>query len=629
MTDSLKTKQIKVKAHHKLVTSDTSFIAYHDTIINIPLRKEYYILEVNRNNVDIYDNIRNSASQHQWSKAINNFIIKAPSKKTREDTIKTYRSELYLLPYKGKIIRRLSIKKINVFGPTIYDSDAPPKNWSQRTGNFLHVNTRDFIIRQNIIFKAGDSLKPEVLADNERILRNLHYLEDARIVITDQSAKGDSVDVVIITKDVWSIAFDFSPSGVNAGYFTLIDNNIFGMGRECDNSILWNTVTVKGNELGYNGYYRFRNLYGSFIDGYFNYNDYFGTKGYHLNLVRHFYTPNTKYAGGLLYENVTAPVHVRITDTFLTQVAYVNSLVWLGRAFPLHSLHPILGRYNIVFSGGLSYINYSERPAVTSNSLYQYHDKTTLLTSVSFSKQGFYKSNLIYGYGRTEDIPYGYIITYNPGLEFDKDYKERFYNSLIIARGSYLGKIGYLYNSVSGGGFMNHGALEQGLISTNFTFFSNLGVIGLFNFRLFITGSYMAGINRFTDEYLTINDPNGIRGFSSDSIRGLQRLNLSLELVSFTPFYLLGFRCAIFAFNDWSFIGNENKNIFECPAYYALGFGFRLRNERLVFKTISIRFAFYPNLPAHAQASFITIAGETTLTPNNFYVKAPGILPFQ
>jgi hypothetical protein len=54
----------------------------------------------------------------------------------------------------------------------------------------------------------------------------------------------------------------------------------------------------------------------------------------------------------------------------------------------------------------------------------------------------------------------------------------------------------------------------------------------------------------------------------------------------------------LFSFFDLGIIGSNKKMIFTQDYYAGLGMGIRIRNENLVFKTILIRLAYYPNHPA-------------------------------
>ncbi len=62
-------------------------------------------------------------------------------------------------------------------------SIIPLLSVSNKTNNLLnktHVNTNERIIRKNLLFSAGDTISPLTLSDNERILRDLPFINDAQ-----------------------------------------------------------------------------------------------------------------------------------------------------------------------------------------------------------------------------------------------------------------------------------------------------------------------------------------------------------------------------------------------------------------------------------------------------------------
>ena len=76
--------------------------------------------------------------------------------------------------------------------------------------NRLHVETRLSVIRRELLFSSGDVLDEEVLAESERKLRRIGIFAEAEISYVD--APGDSVDVVVRTRELWTtsvnIAYD-------------------------------------------------------------------------------------------------------------------------------------------------------------------------------------------------------------------------------------------------------------------------------------------------------------------------------------------------------------------------------------------------------------------------------------
>ncbi len=86
--------------------------------------------------------------------------------------------------------------------------------------NSTHVNTNEKIIRKNLLFAAGDTISPLILSDNERILRQLPYIDDARIIVVPVS--DEEADIIVVTKDVYSIGGSYTYRGLKKGEISAI-----------------------------------------------------------------------------------------------------------------------------------------------------------------------------------------------------------------------------------------------------------------------------------------------------------------------------------------------------------------------------------------------------------------------
>ncbi len=107
------------------------------------------------------------------------------------------RNDLLFMKYKGKSIRNIIIKRLD-FGTPLTDTGRHFKNTFTQLASDFHHKTREDVIRNNLFFKTGDKFIPDLLADNERQLRDLPYLHDAQI--SAKNAGPDSVDITIVTK---------------------------------------------------------------------------------------------------------------------------------------------------------------------------------------------------------------------------------------------------------------------------------------------------------------------------------------------------------------------------------------------------------------------------------------------
>jgi len=140
---------------------------------------------------------------------------------------------------------------------------------------------------------------------------------------------------------------------------------------------------------------------------------------------------------------------------------------------------------------------------------------------------------------------------------------------------------------------------------------------------------FMRGINRFNNEFLSINRENGIRGFSSEMGYGNQRLNMGYELVAFSIANPVGFRIAPYIFYDASVLAQGNDSIFKGSYYHGFGLGCRLRNDNLTFNTLEIRLGVYPNGPEDVSLLGIKFSELERIRFRDFDITAPGVTSFE
>ena len=271
---------------------------------------------------------------------------------------------------------------------------------------------------------------------------------------------------------------------------------------------------------------------------------------------------------------------------------------------------------------------YHERPEVSKDYLYVFHDRLQFIGSAALSNQGFYKSRLVYGFGPTEDIPFGYLVQLTGGFEIN-EFKNRPYFGISVSNGMYVRKRGgYLYSKFETGGYFMNRSVEQGTLSLTTKYFTPLFSYNRFKVRYFINFNYTSGIQRYPEEFVTIQNKEGVFGLTSNILKGTQKMTVNFEAVSFTPYYFLGFRFAIFGFVDMGLVGPAGKWIFDNSLYSGMGIGIRLRNERLVFNTLQLKFAFYPVLPEDSEWHFIQASGEQRLKMDNFYISVPKFIKY-
>jgi hypothetical protein len=595
-----------------------------DTLLYLPFKKE------NGNNLNnktrsFYDSLRIKADNKRFTRELYNVLFRDTTRKV--PVAKTLNLESFKM-FEDKIIRKVTIQRLDVFGPTIEDTALSATGFIKKVGNDLHINTHLRVIRKSLLFMEGDRLNPFLLFDNERLIRNLPYIEDARFLIKESAASSDSVDVVVLVKDVWPIGFGAELTDFQAGSVSLWHTNLLGFGHQFGAKFFWDGR--KNQVFGTSLLYSDANILGSFIRGDLYFADRWDLNTYRLDLNRNFIASDINWAGAATFEKTRSVQDLGMRDTSIEDITldYRNYDLWVGRSFEISSrsgLRP--AKTNLFMAGRFLHINYTESPLTSEDSLYRFQDKTQMLVSLGFSQQGFYRSNLIYSFGQTEDVPFGFLVKFTGGIE-QGQYKYRPYFGLSASGGYNAGRLGYYFGLAEFGSFIYENNLEQGAFHVLLKYFTDLQKINNFQLRHFITAEYMLGINRSFDEYVTLENRNGISGLGSRYLRGDEMKLIKLESDLFTPFQPLGFRFVFFAFADLgtikgSIFPESNNHLFS-----GIGLGLRLRNERLVFNTIQLKFTWYPTVPDEASYHSFIASGEPRLQLQNFFMDKPQIIKY-
>ena len=136
-------------------------------------------------NLLYFDSLKQKASRKPLTKKIYDLVVISPqpveTKKISGSSDESYKQ------YAGRTIKSINIIRMDVFGTNI---NNPASVNSSKTNNLLnntHKNTNERIIRKNMLFSAGDTISPLTLSDNERILRELPFIDDARIIVVPVS----------------------------------------------------------------------------------------------------------------------------------------------------------------------------------------------------------------------------------------------------------------------------------------------------------------------------------------------------------------------------------------------------------------------------------------------------------
>jgi hypothetical protein len=592
----------------------------NDTLLRLPSSLIPNNIYRKDKNLVFFDSLKVKASKNTLTQKLYDLFIVSPDTINKKQITGT--SDANYISHSGKKIRKIDIQRLDVFGANINNPAATNPKKIENILNKTHLNTNESIIRKNLLFSIGDTISPLTLSDNERIIRQLSYIDDARIIVVPVSA--DEADIVVLTKDVYSLGGSYSYEGLKKGSVSLFEKNIFGMGHEFGLEMPFDAEAP--DSPGFGVHYLVDNIGKSFLNLNLFYLDGMEEKTYGFNLSRKLVSSTTNYAGGI---SVMQMYTTEDLDTLPVPEPFKYNFqdYWLARSFLINK--ESVSR--IIIGARYTFNNVFDRPFILPDSYYYLQKNKIYLGSAAFSIQKYYKTNLIYGYGRTEDIPYGGLFRVTFGREYNEfhDFRKRTYLGAEIALGRSSKAFGYFYTSAGLATFLNGNQTEQGLLSLDIKYFSNLLTMGNFRIRNFVYMDYTRGFDRYTNEFLVFDNDNGFSGFKNDSVNGSQRLSVSLESVLFSPVNLYGFRFAFFGFTDFSFLSGTNEIIGKGNTLSGIGLGIRIRNDNLVFNTFQVRFGFFPNPPSFSKINHIIVSGEQLLRPNNFDSGPPSIIPYR
>lgn len=607
---------VSVKKRTILILKDSSFYIDRDTVLILPDSVAMRIRTENQSSAVFYRNLRAKFAQRKVTKELFDLFFSKPKTRSKAPPA-TLPHILKFQEARGKRIKTINIKKLDVFGTSLNDTSRYSDQWLVNVANSIHINTRSHIIRRNIFFEEGGVIDPDDLRDSERFLRSLPYIKDARIIVIEEE-ESDMVEVLIIVKDVWSLSVEFDYSDLQNFDLALIDNNILGLGHELRNEILYDDRDTP--KVGYSGRYRINNIGRSFITAQVEYASSDPLDLMAFKAERQFIRPEIKWAGGVSIGGELREQFLAFPDTtYIFDVGQEYQEYWLGHSVAIKEEQD--ARVNLIFSGLYSYNDFYRRPLATADTNQNFLDRHLIMTSFGITQRAYEKGALIAAFGRTEDIPIGYTAKILIGREINELYDRNYWGAKIEA--GYFNRLGYFRPVIEIGGFLRGPKWEQAQVHFETNYFSNLYRFNRFHFRQFLEIGFTTGINRFTNEYVQINNEDGVRGFRDEFVRGTSKFNFRLETVSFTPYYVLGFRFAVYAFADFAIVNDRKTKLFENTLYQGYGIGVRLRNDNLAINTIQVRLAYYPN-PALGDPAFaLELSGQRSFPIPDLRIDKP------
>ena len=505
----------------------------------------------------------------------------------------------------GKRINSIYIehKHFGTFGfsDTIYKQNALTK-----FANSLHNFTKENTIRKNLFFHENEYMNPLVIAYNEKWLRDLPFIQDARIIAFPLLNDSNSVDLYIVTKDVFPFGASLQFKNIDAYDASATVENINDMGNAF--TIFHNFDANRKDKAGIGVNYTSRNILGSFIDinigantldkNYANYEN--TSSSIYLKGTLPLLNPLSKWTGGFEWSlsNNKNEFPDKWSDSLYSsslqyKLAHFDS--WMG-----YQLFRKPWNYNNDVNRHFVQFRYLQNDFKSRPENYlaqidrNYQNISACLFSYTLFNQKIIRTQYLYGFGRNEDLPSGKSLTITTG-QYKRENTDLPYLGIQLESYKLLNNEGFRHTLVSSGGSY----VDKQLV--DFKFLASVEQISRlhylesgFKYRNILNLSFAETLKNKFNDVLLINSIYGIPQLNKERIKGGTRLSANWESIWYNSKSFYGFRQSLFAFANVTYIRTVGDPIASGDIYSAIGGGSRIRNENLIFGTVEIKGFYFP-----------------------------------
>ena len=536
--------------------------------------------------------------------------------------------------YKGKIINQIQVNSVSYEIP-FNDTMPSSKKIIRAVEEALYNSTTNKTMLKNLFFNTGDTLYPYLIADNEKFLRELAFIQDARIVASIDPADSNGVIMNIEWKDIFPFGGSGNIGSIESFNAEINHNNIFGLGDKIQINALYD---LDRRPLAATGFeYIKRNFMGSFLNLTFGidkikpaFNS--GRREEYARYIKGdlpLVSPYHSFTGGFEFGKYASSntYNTRFPYQHMYKYAYGMMDGWMGINIGagLRVKDNLQTRLRKFISFRAMSKRFSEIPD-TANIKYNIHYSNIDAGLVAFNifKQEYYHTSYIYGFGRNEDVPEGYSFSVVSGLT-QRNTKTRPYLGIDYERDYFSEQKNYTNFILKLGGYLHNGSLEDISFLSAVNYFTTLKKLSnpKWSKRNFVQISATQQVNTILNEPLYLRSEYGIPTFKNDNIQAATRVSCNIESVYYNMVKYYGFSFAPFMFVNSSYIKLIGEAIEKGSIYTALGLGCRTRNENLVFGTIELKAYYYPRTISNMTPLNVSITTGLRFRYNSQLMRRP------
>ena len=523
-------------------------------------------------NTRLYDSIRVKAHRRRFSRLLYNILFTNPrtaAKKVDEGDA--------LQQFDGRTVGSITIQRNEVFGHR--------HTIAARIGNGIHVLTSERTIRRDLLMHEGSTFDAGTLMRNRQLLQSRPYISEAHIEVRPDSTDSMTVDLLVRTRDSWTIGADGELRSRGRSTLELYDANLLGTGNRLSigTNIHRPSFAYGGNTVAY----EIPNVLGTFFQARASAGRSFTESELRFEL-RHDFLEPSDFDAGASFDRLHSDFQLGIPDSIVS-ARLRQWHVWGGKSILLPRINS-----SLYFTAHYSQTGFRRRTEVSATLNPAFHSNDLLLAGVGLYRENFGTATYVDGMGVDEYFATGFKAELTGGRRWG-EFGNDIYIGAQLKGGVFLNQ-DYLSGGVSFGSFLDpqRGVWRQSAATAEAGWFSGLHrAAGHSLIRYYVSARYTAGWNRLEGyhEFVGFTKTTNVRLLNRRGLYGTNRLAVNTQAVIFTPFQPLGFRFAVVVFTDVGLLGNDT-NIFRNTFYNTLGIGLRIRNERLIFGTINLRAGF-------------------------------------
>lgn len=468
------------------------------------------------------------------------------------------------------------IGEVRIDGQDVFDDKDPRENYGlYHLLNVLHVQTRQGVIRRQLLFRSGERVSRRLIDETERLLRANSYLYD--VSIHPVAYRQGVVDIEVRTRDTWSLQPGASYSrggGSNTTGMSLEEKNFLGTGVSVGVS-----TGSSVDRSGRNFEIQHNQVFGEWTTFDYRNSKLSDGSSEFISLVRPFYSLDARWALG-----ASAGTFDRIDSIYTNGVitGQFRHQQTAGNAFAGWSKGLVDGwvqRYSV----GVGYRDdgYLVDPAYIPPA--QVPASETLV--YPFVRYELIEDNYVKVYNREKIARAEYIVLgWSASLQLGRSStglgatRDLWLYSGSVNKGIRFEHGGDLLAGLSFSGQNGDGGGERQYLGVNGRYYLPHGLRSLF----YASASAEALRNPYVSDQLTLGGDSGLRGYPLRYQSGDQRVLLTLEERVYTdwyPFRLVRVGGAVFfdVGRAWGGTGDSQAN---ARWLSDVGFGLRLAIDR-------------------------------------------------